>query len=68
MQRITSSVGRGGINSRNDTKTVQTLLNNALKSTPGFRPLAVDGIAGPKTYAAIEMYQRKALGWSDGRV
>ena len=68
MQRIMSSVGRGGVNSRSDTKIVQQLLNDALKSTPGFRPLAVDGIAGPKTNAAIEMFQKKALGWSDGRV
>ena len=68
MQRITSSVGRGGVNSRSDTKIVQQLLNDALKSTPGFRPLAVDGIAGPKTNAAIEMFQRKNLGWADGRV
>jgi uncharacterized protein (TIGR02594 family) len=61
-------VGRGGVNSRSDTKIIQQLLNDAMKSTPGFRPLAVDGIAGPKTNAAIEMYQRKALGWADGRV
>lgn len=65
-----ASVGRGGVNGRNDTLIVQKLLNDSMKMTPGFRPLTVDGITGPKTIAAIDSYQRNVLRWgrTDGRV
>jgi peptidoglycan hydrolase-like protein with peptidoglycan-binding domain len=70
MPNIMASVGRGGVNSRNDSMVVQKLLNSSLKTTAGFRQLAVDGVAGPKTIEAIEMYQRNVLRWNrvDGRV
>ena len=70
MPNIMASVGRGGVNSRNDAKIIQQLLNSAMKMSPGFRPLAVDGIVGPKTIAAIDQFQRQGLGWTqvDGRV
>ena len=70
MNRISGSVGRRGVNSRNDVVAVQTFLNNALRKTPSFRPLVVDGLIGPRTIAAIELFQRDVLRWShaDGRV
>lgn len=70
MPNIRAKVGRGGINSPQDVKIVQTLLNqNAAKMAP-FQPLAVDGIIGPKTIGAIERFQRVVLRFNniDGRV
>ena len=70
MPNIMASVGRSGVNSRNDVMIVQKLLNDGLKMTAGFRPLAVDGLSGPKTIAAIDSYQRSVLRWTrtDGKV
>lgn len=70
MSSITNSVGRGGTNLRPDVTTVQRLLNSAMRSLPGFHPLAVDGLSGPKTIAAIERYQREVVRMMrpDGRV
>lgn len=64
---INSSVGRGGINRAEDVRLVQHLLNNTIGTTGGIL-LVVDGIAGPKTAAAIELYQRRNGLATDGRV
>ena len=59
---IAGSVGRGGANNANDVRLVQQLLNQ--KANAG---LAVDGLFGPKTLAAIVAYQESIFsGWSDG--
>jgi peptidoglycan hydrolase-like protein with peptidoglycan-binding domain len=65
---IRGSVGRGGTNRFEDVCVVQELLNK--QSIPPLSPLAVDGIVGPKTIAAIESFQRRVLSIShpDGRV
>lgn len=64
---INGSVGRGGVNQAPDVRLVQHLLNNSIAATGGIL-LAVDGIAGPKTAAAIELYQRRNGLTTDGRV
>jgi hypothetical protein len=65
---ITGSVGRGGINTRDDVMTVQQLINDRLPVP--LRPLEVDGRCGPMTIAAIEEIQRRYLQMNppDGRV
>ena len=66
---ISASVGQGGKNLRDDTVTIQSLLNNvpAAESGPQTR-LAVDGLVGGHTIAAIRRFQMPRLGWADGRV
>jgi peptidoglycan hydrolase-like protein with peptidoglycan-binding domain len=64
---IRSSVGRGGSNRAEDVRLVQRLLNDAL-ARDGGQLLAVDGIAGPKTDAAIEQYQHRHGLPTDGRM
>src|SRR5688500_13378102 len=66
---ISASVGRGGANRADDVRTIQSALN-AQEPTDGGPDvkLAVDGLVGPLTIAAIEKYQRRQLGWADGRV
>lgn len=56
--RISQSVGEGGINNRQDVGIVQHLLNRVGKRT-GERPLDVDGVVGPKTLAAIRAFQAR---------
>jgi len=66
---IKGSDGRGGRNSPDDVKTIQAALNAVEPADGGpLLKLTVDGIAGPLTIAAIEKYQKRQLGWSDGRV
>ncbi len=57
------SVGRGGVNVAADVATVQDLLADA-----GVDPGPVDGVAGPRTIAAIEEFQRRFLVQPDGRI
>jgi peptidoglycan hydrolase-like protein with peptidoglycan-binding domain len=66
---ITASVGRGGRNLADDVRAVQSALNaqDVADGGPGVK-LAVDGLVGPLTIAAIEHYQRHHFGWADGRV
>jgi hypothetical protein len=59
MARLIGSVGRGGLNRRQDVITVQQFINAKLASP--FARLAVDGICGPKTILAIGEYQRRNL-------
>ena len=59
---LSGSVGSGGRNSPDDVEAVQTLLNQKGAS------LEVDGQVGPKTIRAISEFQKKNLGFADGRV
>ena len=65
---ITASVGRNGGNRRHDVVAVQELINEHLPA--GTARLAVDGLAGPLTIAAIETCQRRLVGLhhADGRI
>jgi len=66
---ISGSVGRGGRNFAADVMTIQAALNDEDPADGGpTLKLAADGIAGPLTIAAIERFQRRWLGWADGRV
>lgn len=66
---IKASVGQGGANQRHDTVIVQQLLNGVPVADGGpSPPLAVDGIVGPKTNAAIRGYQKRLMANPDGRV
>jgi len=61
----------GGVNRPPDVRNVQELLNQVPPSDGGpATPLEVDGICGPKTIRAIQMFQLHHFGWSgaDGRV
>lgn len=63
------SVGQGGDNRPDDVRLIQNLLNVVPASEGGpATKLAVDGLVGPKTVAAISRYQSNHLGFSDGRV
>lgn len=68
---ISASVGRLGSNRYDDVVTVQELLNQVPPEDGGPQPkLEVDGLCGPKTTRAIQLFQRHHFGWSgtDGRV
>lgn len=63
---ITGSVGAGGTNRAVDVRVVQLLLNGWLARA---NHLAVDGIVGPLTTAAIVQFQQAAqVPAADGRV
>ncbi len=69
MAQLSGSVGRGGLNRKPDVRLVQGLLNNY--KIPGIaNPIKIDGKAGHKTYARIEVFQKKVLLKTkpDGRV
>lgn len=66
---IEGSVGFAGRNVARNVATVQYLLNCVPVARGGPAPeLAVDGIAGPKTIAAIRRFQTTNFGRADGRV
>ena len=60
---IKSSVGRGGVNHDHDVRAVQTRLTQR-----GADPQGVDGIVGPHTLHAIEMFQRTIMPSPDGLI
>jgi peptidoglycan hydrolase-like protein with peptidoglycan-binding domain len=66
---ITVSVGKNGGNRKKDVQYVQSLLNIS-RERNGQPLLKLDGLAGPKTIGAIELFQRQAVGMPapDGRV
>ena len=68
MERISHSVGHGGMNLRQDVETVQTLLNR--HRTPAQPLLTVDRVAGGLTIAAIKEFQTRVvkIPKPDGRV
>lgn len=70
MSVITGSVGKSGLNHVRDVFTVQTLLNDNARKLSPLPMLPTDGIAGPRTIAAIETFQRRVVGMArpDGRV
>lgn len=61
MSKISNPVGKNALNRRDDVITVQTLINDNIEKLSGVRPLHVDGVAGPKTLAAIESFQRQIV-------
>lgn len=65
---IQGSVGRGGRNLAADVATVQKRLNELMGKSR--KPLAVDGLSGPRTKGMIADFQRGVLGfrWPDARV
>jgi peptidoglycan hydrolase-like protein with peptidoglycan-binding domain len=68
---IAASVGQAGANRKNDSITVQELLNNVSPADGGPNPaLKVDGLPWQKTIAAIKNFQKAQVGLSspDGRV
>lgn len=59
----------GGVNAAADVKAVQGLINQISMNFGGpLKPIAVDGIVGPETIGAINRFQSRNFGWSDGRV
>jgi len=69
LANILQSVGRNGINRRDDVIAIQKQLNVIIQQL-ALPPLTVDGSAGSKTIAAIEEFQRRIakLSLPDGRV
>ncbi|MGZ8218147.1 glycoside hydrolase family 19 protein [Methylomagnum sp.] len=67
---ITKSVGAGGVNSADDVKTIQVLLNLNLDKTGPIDRLATDGAIGPNTINAIKEFQGRVVQMAnpDGRV
>ena len=63
MPILHHAVGQGAANQIVDVRVVQLLLNNALTDAV---PLAVDGLAGPKTQAAIVAFQSASKLAADG--
>jgi peptidoglycan hydrolase-like protein with peptidoglycan-binding domain len=67
--KISSPVGENARNLPEDARTVQRLLNGTPSADGGpGKPLVVDGIAGPKTNAAIRQFQSRHFGRADGRI
>jgi peptidoglycan hydrolase-like protein with peptidoglycan-binding domain len=64
---LSGSVGKGGKNVPADVRLVQQALNITRESEQR-PPIAVDGVAGPETYAAILDFQKRHTGASDDRV
>jgi len=68
--RIAQSVGKNGVNQRDDVKTVQVLLNANIGKVVPLAPVPVDGQLTPATIRLIEEFQRRVVRMSlpDGRV
>lgn len=67
---ISKSVGRNGINNKDDVIFVQSALNTHAKKHTNATPLKVDGLCGAKTVQAISNFQKNSAGIAvpDGRV
>jgi murein DD-endopeptidase MepM/ murein hydrolase activator NlpD len=70
MERITRSVGRGGINDYKDTFTIQELINKCIHLLNPLKKLKLDGKVGNQTIKSIELFQKNVLKMvsPDGRV
>ena len=73
MSGIKLPVGKNAANRAIDVKVIQEKLNQALDKHPEFKKtginkLAVDGVCGTLTIAAIEKFQQTVLKWSGGIV
>ena len=55
---ILHSVGKGGVNRRDDVAAIQAQINLFIQQL-GIQRLTVDGFAGPRTVGAIVEFQRK---------
>lgn len=68
MEKISHSVGHGGMNLQSDVEAIQTLLNR--HRTAGQSLLMVDSVAGGMTIAAIKEFQARVVKMPkpDGRV
>ena len=64
---LSASVGERGTNQRSDVGLVQILLN-VMRGMQNKTLLAVDGICGPLTIAAINEFQAEFASVKDGRV
>jgi peptidoglycan hydrolase-like protein with peptidoglycan-binding domain len=64
---IQQSVGKGGANRPDDTRHVQSLLNDWRESNQ-LAPIGVDGLVGPQTIGAILEFQQRVTHIVDGRV
>jgi hypothetical protein len=68
-KQLFGSVGAGGRNAMNDVATVQYLLNCVPSGRGGPKAeLAMDGLCGPLTSAAIRAFQRTQNCPQDGRI
>ena len=66
---IAGSVGAGGANRAADVRVIQSALNVIAVGNGGASPtLAVDGLSGPRTIAAITKFQGSHTAVADGRV
>lgn len=66
---VKASVGLGGVNRWEDVLTVQRLLNGTPPEQGGPVPkLDENGVVSQQLILAIAAFQRKQVGWSDGRV
>lgn len=65
---LTGAVGPGCPNDKKDVTGIQTFLNQAGALTARGLPLAVDGSAGPMTFAAITDFQTQWTPYRDGKV
>ena len=61
---ILKSVGRGGVNTKADTRAIQAALNTVFPAAP----IEVDGLCGRNTIRRIERFQRRFMRKPDGRV
>ncbi|GAA3925122.1 hypothetical protein [Litoribacillus peritrichatus] len=61
MDVIKQSVGKGGLNSSKDVRTVQELLNKVIKNKQVVKPLSVDGRYGKNTLKAIIGFQKNVV-------
>jgi hypothetical protein len=72
--KLLASVGRGGVNGPADVRKVQGALNkiSAIEGGSTEQPLAVDGLRGSLTQAAIDHFQETQFGknhkFCDGRI
>jgi murein DD-endopeptidase MepM/ murein hydrolase activator NlpD len=68
--KLEGSVGRNGLNRREDVVTVQTLINQCMHLLKPLAALETNGVADPATVRAIEAFQRSVMGFRqpDGRV
>ncbi|MFO1425029.1 MAG: C2 family cysteine protease [Candidatus Competibacteraceae bacterium] len=63
MIKISASVGQGGVNKKADVLVIQKALNRIPPNRGGPVPkLKEDGLVGPKTIAAILMFQKSNAG------
>jgi putative chitinase len=58
---ITHPTGRNGVNTTDDVKTIQLMLNMNLHTITPFKQLIVDGKIGDKTISAVEEFQRRVV-------